>query len=347
MVIAIAIKNDFFESIKVVECSRNYSPIQPLLFIKEEVDMDVSPHTSNFVSVNGIKLHYLDWDGSGDVLLFLAGMGCNAHIFDGFAPRFTDKFHVMALTRRGHGESDHPETGYDVDTLTEDVSEFMDTLGIENAILVGHSMASIELSHFSALYPERVLKLIFLDAAYDRSSASSKNFREKSPWRNIQPPGLDVDYYTEKDYFGAMKRAYHSLAVIWNDAMQTSSVHEIIRTPEGKIIDRMSAEVSKAITNTLTSYIPEDSKIIAPTLSFFAMSKGFYSISEDWMTEEQKAQLMNHFETTENSWTRENVEQFRRNVPHATIIEIPQGHHYCFIKHEELVYEEMRKFLAD
>jgi len=309
--------------------------------------MDKSPYTSDFVSVNGIKLHYLDWGGEGDVLLFLAGMGCNAYIFDGFSPRFTDKFKVLALTRRGHGESDHPETGYDVDTLTEEVRQFMDILGIEKVILAGHSMASIELSHLSALYPERVLKLIFLDAAYDRSSAASKNMREKSPWRNIQPPGLDVDYYTEKDYFAAMKRAYPSLAVIWNDAMENSSLHEIIKTPEGKIADRMSDAISKAITDTLTSYVPEDSKIMAPTLSFFAMSKGVYSISDDWMTEEQKTQLMRHFETTENAWTRENIEQFRQNVPHAKIIEIPQGHHYCFIKQEELVYEEMRKFLLE
>jgi len=309
--------------------------------------MDKSPHKSDFVSVNEIKLHYLDWGGEGDVLLFLAGMGCNAHIFDGFAPRFTDKFHVMALTRRGHGESDHPETGYDVDTLTEDVCQFMDVLGIEKVILAGHSMASIELSHFFALHPERVLKLIFLDAAYDRSSASSKNFREKSPWRNIQPPGLDVDYYTEQDYFAAMKRAYHSLAVVWNDAMEASSLHEINKTPEGKIVDRMSDAISKSITDTLTSYVPEDSKITAPTLAFFAMSKGTYSISDDWMTDEQKAQLMNHFETTENSWTRENIQQFRQNVPHAIIIEVPQGHHYCFIKQDELAYDEMWKFLLE
>src|SRR5687767_12149238 len=140
--------------------------------MKEEVAMDKSPHTSDFVSVNAIKLHYLDWGGEGDVLLFLAGMGCNAHIFDSFATRFTDKFKVLALTRRGHGESDHPETGYDVDTLTEDIRQFLDALGFEKVILAGHSMAGVELSHFSALYPERVLKLIFLDAAFDRSSAS-------------------------------------------------------------------------------------------------------------------------------------------------------------------------------
>ena len=93
--------------------------------------------------------------------------------------------------------------------------------------------------------------------------------------------------------------------------------------------------------------MPEDSRIKAPTLAFFAMSKGVYNISDDWMTEEQIAQIMDHFETTVNSNIRENIEQFQRNVHHAKIIEIPQGHHYCFIKHEEMVYEEMRKFLLD
>ncbi len=309
--------------------------------------MDTSPSKSVFASVNGIKLHYLDWGGEGDVLLFLAGMGCNAHIFGQFAPRFTDKFHAMALTRRGHGDSDHPDTGYDIDTLTEDIRQFLDTLGIDKVILAGHSMASIELSHFAALYPERVLKLIYLDAAYDRSSETSRNMRKNNPWKNIQPPGLDVDYYTEEDYFTAMKRAYPSLIPIWNDAMAEQSLQEISRSPEGKIVDRMSETIGKAITDTMTSYVPEDVKVKAPTLAFFAMSKCLYTISDDWMTEEQKSQIMNYFKTVEDPWTRENIEQFRQNIPHAKIVEIPDGHHYCFIKQEELVYEEMREFLLE
>jgi non-heme chloroperoxidase len=309
--------------------------------------MDKSPHKSDFVQVNGIQLHYLDWGGTGEILLFLAGLGCNAHSFDDFAPRFSDKFHVMALTRRGHGESDHPETGYDIDTLTEDIRKFLDKLGIEKVILAGHSMASVELSHFSALYPERVLKLIFLDATYDRNSASYKDMVENSPWRKIQPPGSDVDYYTEEEYFSAMKRAYPSFNLIWTEAMMQQSLHEIIRTAEGRIADKMSDVISKAITDTLTSYVPEDSKINAPTLSFFALSKALNTISNDWMTEEQKTQIRDHVKTREDPWTRESIEQFRQNVPHAKIIEIPDGHHYCFIEQEEPVYEEMRKFLLD
>jgi non-heme chloroperoxidase len=309
--------------------------------------MDQSPHKSNLVFMNGLNLHYLDWGGSGDVLLFLAGMGCNAHIFDHLAPRFTDKFHVLALTRRGHGESDHPKTGYDVETLTEDIHQFLNELGIEKVILVGHSFANVELSHFNALHSERVIRLIFLDSAYNRASASYKEMMENSPWKRIQPPGLDIDYYSTEDYFTAMKRAYPSFALIWTEAMQEQSLHEITKTQEGKIVDRMSDDASKALIDTMTGYVLEDSKIKVPTLAFYALSKGLNSISDDWMTEEQKDDIRKHVETKENAWTRESIELFRRNVPHAQIIEIPNGHHYCFIHEEEQIYEEMCKFLSN
>ena len=160
------------------------------------MDLDTSPHKSCFVSVNGVRLHYLDWGGSGPVLIFLAGSGCNAHIFDRFAPRFTSHFHTLALTRRGHGESDYPETGYDIDSLTGDIRQFMDALGFDRAILAGHSLAGIELSHFAACQPERVHKLVFLDAAYDRSSPECRAMLEKNPMKSIQIPGENDDYYT-------------------------------------------------------------------------------------------------------------------------------------------------------
>src|SRR5574341_997967 len=82
---------------------------------------DKSPHRAGFVTVNNVKLHYLDWGGNGDTLLFLHGMGDTPHIYDLLAPKFTNRFRVLGLTRRGHGQSDKPETGYDTATLVEDI----------------------------------------------------------------------------------------------------------------------------------------------------------------------------------------------------------------------------------
>jgi hypothetical protein len=65
------------------------------------------------------------------------------------------------------------------------------------------------------------------------------------------------------------------------------------------------------------------------------------------MTEEQKTELRNHVLTREEAWTRDSIEKFKRNVPQAEIIEISNGHHYCFISDEEFVYEEMSSFLLE
>jgi len=303
--------------------------------------MDTSPHKSDFVNVNGIRLHYLDWGGEGPALVFLAGMGCSAHIFDKFAPRFTDNFRVVALTRRGHGDSDYPETGYDVDTLTEDVRQFMDALGIDKAILAGHSMANVELCHFSALYPARVLRLIFLDAAYDRTKF--KVLREKNPLTDVQPP--QEDHFTIESYIAYTKRVRPDLAEIWSDLWDEETLHSVMKSPEGKVVDKMSDKIGNALLGNLGPYSPEDSKIQAPVLSIYSIWDDYRF--PDYLTEEQKVLSLEFAKTVRLPIQRECIEQFRRDVPHAKIVEIPQGHHYCFIKHADFVFDQMRKFLLE
>jgi pimeloyl-ACP methyl ester carboxylesterase len=299
------------------------------------------------VNVNGIRLHYLDWGGNGPVLLFLTGMGCSAYIFGEFAPRFVEEFHVLALDRRGHGDSDYPETGYDPDTLTEDLRQFLDALKIEQVILAGHSMGYIELCHFTALYPQRVRKLVFLDAAYDNTSAENKAVFEKNPLPQIIPAWPDTDPSTIEDYIATTKRLYPAMAVIWNNVMDEQTRHTLRTTPDGKVVDKMSDGISKAIGDTFASYAPEYSAIKVPTLSFFAIRDGFDYLSSDYMTADQKVQVIDFFKTVLQPHQRKYIEQFQRKVLHARVVEIPSGHHYCFIKQEEVVFEEIIKFLHD
>ncbi len=176
--------------------------------------MDKAPHKTGFVNANGINLHYLDWDREGETLVFLAGMGCSVHIFDRFAPRFNDQFRVLAIDRRGHGDSDYPETGYDPDTLTEDLRQFLDRLQIDQIILVGHSMARVELSHFAALYPERLRQLVFLDAAYDTASTEDKTVRAKNPLPKLIPEWPKDEPDSFEDLVVLVNRLYPALAVI-------------------------------------------------------------------------------------------------------------------------------------
>ena len=81
---------------------------------------------AHFVQANGLKLHYLDWDGTGQPLVFLTGFGTPAETFDSIALGLRDRFHVYALTRRGLAPSDEPSRGYDLATLVADVVGFLD-----------------------------------------------------------------------------------------------------------------------------------------------------------------------------------------------------------------------------
>ena len=166
--------------------------------------MSTANPASNFVNANGVQLHYLDWGGNGPALIFLTGMGCSAYIFNKFASRFTDQFRVLALTRRGQGDSDIPETGYDADTLTEDIRQFMDHLHVEKAILAGHSLAGVELTHFAAKYPNRVEKLVYLDALDDRRAEMA--IIEQNPLRNIRIQKEASSPHTVEEYIADLKR---------------------------------------------------------------------------------------------------------------------------------------------
>jgi len=123
--------------------------------------------------VNGVKLHYLDWGGSGEAILFLHGFPGSAHNFDDLAPKFADKFRVVGLTRRGHGQSEKVESGYEIDNLVKDITEFLDQMRIGRVNLVGFSTAGDELTRFATLYPKRVIKLVYLEAAYDKTDLVS------------------------------------------------------------------------------------------------------------------------------------------------------------------------------
>jgi non-heme chloroperoxidase len=307
----------------------------------------MSPQTSGYVNANGCRLHYLDWGGSGPALVFIPGMGCTAHIFEGFAPRFIDRFHVLAMTRRGHGESDYPETGYDPDTLVEDLRQFLDALKIDRVILAGHSMGYIELSRFAVLYPERVLKLVWMDAAYDRTSPEDQAVLARNPGPKMMPPWPSEAIPSIEDFAATVKLLYPSLAVIWGPEMEADLRANVSLTFEGKVVEKMTDEINNALNLTMKTYRPDYASIREPMLAFFVLTDANDYLSSNTMTGEQKAQVVDYFNNDRIPHVKEYIEQFRCSVPHARIVVIPKGHHYCFLKQAEFVLSEMRSFLLE
>jgi pimeloyl-ACP methyl ester carboxylesterase len=128
---------------------------------------DVRPE-NRFLVVNGVRLHYIDWGGKGECLLFLTPLGGDLlEQFGSLAPQFTDRFRVLGLTRRGQGQSEKPAGDYDIDTLVRDIVGFLDAIGASQAHFAGHSLAGAEMTRLAVVRPSRVSKLVYLDAAVD------------------------------------------------------------------------------------------------------------------------------------------------------------------------------------
>lgn len=129
---------------------------------------DPSPHEIRSVAVaSDVELEVLDWGGGGHPLVFLHGMSMNAHVFDDFAPRFTDAHRVLGITRRGHGASSWPDSSYSTQRRVEDLRVVLDSLGLERVVFAGHSLAGEEMTRFASEYPDQVEGLIYIDAGHD------------------------------------------------------------------------------------------------------------------------------------------------------------------------------------
>ena len=130
--------------------------------------LDSSLHQVQLVTVDkDVRLEVLDWGGNGPPLIFLAGLGDTAHVFDTFAPRFTAGHHVYGITRRGFGKSSAPpptEENYAADRLGDDVLAVIDTLRLDRPVLAGHSIAGEELSSVGSRHPEKIAGLVYLEA---------------------------------------------------------------------------------------------------------------------------------------------------------------------------------------
>ena len=297
-----------------------------------------------YITVNGINLHYRDWGGQGEVMLFLAGMGCAAYIFDNIAPQFTDSHKVFGLTRRGHGKSDSPDSGYDVDTLSEDIIQFLSAMEIDRVILIGHSMADIELTTVASKHPEKISKLIYLDAFLDRSNLA-KVF-ENDPLENIEREAIDFEKITSaKEYIRLFKKADFQLRDLWNDVWENQTLEILKVNEDGYMRFPGSESSSSQIMETLKSFKADYSKVKCPALSFFT-----YPSIESRLPENADHVLRNamkkYIEEKIIPWKKENIARFKKEIQNGKVVELENTSHYCFMDKEEIVVKEMTAFIS-
>jgi non-heme chloroperoxidase len=281
-----------------------------------------------------VRLHYLDFGGQGPTIVFLPGLGNTAHAFDDFAPRFTDRFHCIALTRRGFGESDHPTEGYDTPRLVEDIRAALDALKLDRVILVGHSIAGEEMTRFAATYPGRVDRLVYLDAAYDRIDADSM-FQEVFP----VPPNVPV-------------RPTPTAADTATPASYVAFVHRTrgVNIPEADIrtryqYDGWNEEITLAY-QSMTVEHPPYRAVRAPALGVYAVIDAVSQLEPWQRTDRIHATGLQEAIRGSEFVDRKLRSKFKNQVSRAEVVEIHGGHHWIFVSNPDEVFNAMRRFLG-
>lgn len=114
---------------------------------------------------SGVRLRYVEQGGRAGVpVLLLHGTSDSWRSFEYVLPELPDWMRAIAVTQRGHGDADRPATGYRTEDFADDVGALMDALGIDKAIVVGHSMGASIAQRFAIDHPARMLGLVLIGA---------------------------------------------------------------------------------------------------------------------------------------------------------------------------------------
>ncbi len=303
---------------------------------------DPSKHQTQFIIVEyGVRIEVLDWGGTGPAVVLLAGSGNTAHVFDEFAPKLTDFCHVYGITRRGYGESGHPDTGYTEQRLAEDVLRVLDSLKVSAPVLIGHSMAGEELTRLGEEHSGRLSGLVYLDATSDPADFPASSPVYMALYNNLplamrghaSPSPSDLKSF----------QAYRDWQVRSGEApFPEAELHnQYYSNPDGSVGGfRTSPYIHEAVG---AGAMKRDySQIRVPILAFFpsAAAKPKYEPKDS-----QERAAIEEFDSATQAY----ILRWKKNLQKASggvrIVDLPGANHYLFLSNEADVLGELRAFL--
>jgi pimeloyl-ACP methyl ester carboxylesterase len=300
--------------------------------------VDTTKHRPGFITVQrGVRIHYLDFGGSGPPLLLLPGIGNTAHAYDDFARGLTDRYRVYAMTRRGFGESSHPTRGYDMGRLVDDIRAVMDSLKLPRVDLVGHSFAGQEMTRLARLHPERIRRMVYLDGAFDNVTVDSA----------AQEIFTTAMAYPAKEPLTARDTASYRAYVSYVHSTRGVKIPESdirVRVKHDGIIEELGVGY-RGIGLEGENERQEWEKLRVPALGIFAVRERFEQ-SEPWVTADTswRSEVQAYLDKAKEL-TQFAINDFKR-APRSEALAISGGHHWIFVSHRDRVLAAVREFLA-
>lgn len=115
------------------------------------------------VKGDGLEIQLGIWEGDGEDVLCVHGLTANCRCWDEMASCLTPAHSFLAMDLRGRGLSDKPASGYSLQHHVRDIYGLFEDCGLNQAVLMGHSLGAYVSMAFAAQYPDRTKKIILID----------------------------------------------------------------------------------------------------------------------------------------------------------------------------------------
>lgn len=220
--------------------------------------MELTP-TSRFITLrDGNQLRILEWsrpeDSPGVPILLVHGLASNARLWDGPARRLAELGHaVVAVDLRGHGLSDKPDDGYEINMVADNIAEVITALhphqsAAQKPLVIGQSWGGnlvVELAH---RHPELIRGIVAVDGGTIELSQAFPNWDECE--RTLRPPAIAGMQY---DRLRSYIRAAHK---DWSEEAIDGQMYNMEHLEDGTIRPHLTMERHIKILHSLWQHMP-------------------------------------------------------------------------------------------
>lgn len=156
---------------------------------------------SHYIDRGGVRLHHLDWGNEGrPPILMVHGSRLHAHVWNDFGRRFRDRYHIMAVDQRGHGDSGWcQKREYQLEDFYQDLKAVVEARKLKRFTLIGHSLGGRTSMLFASRHPELLERLVLVDITPGRPQhiapdADMSRVAETPPPRDFESHDDAIDY---------------------------------------------------------------------------------------------------------------------------------------------------------
>ena len=222
----------------------------------------------HFALLSGEELHFVRSGVPGaQTVLLLHGLSQQSHYWNPTISKLlSDRpaLDIIALDQRGHGDSNvfTPQSDFSMDRLALDARELLDFLGVEKAIVVGHSWGASVALRFGALFPEYTLAALLIDGgAFNPTDMIPAIYPGLKELRvALRPPvgpfqqGDLIDYYTPMSQPEEISNTLSAIARTYREIAQ------------GQYVTTIGIDRHMAVAEGLLEYSPAEdlNKIVVP-----------------------------------------------------------------------------------